>query len=172
MFEHRHRFAAWAAARAAQRGFVDSAKLIGALEQCGLREVVREPATWPQGAAEFDEAHVRWCERILVTLNAKPTHHGRAAKLISIYLKAMVITGGHHGSEFAKVIHPPIDRLLLQALSKDERFGAGNRALWRAAAWTTFDARAYLHLIGTLRGEGLDRPAFWMIERYWRAALS
>jgi hypothetical protein len=42
-FQHRHNFAVWASARAAQRGFTDVATLKEALDDCGIVEFVRDP---------------------------------------------------------------------------------------------------------------------------------
>ncbi|MCZ7679827.1 MAG: hypothetical protein M5U28_14110 [Sandaracinaceae bacterium] len=85
-----------------------------------------------------------------------------------MYVKAMVVIGPAHDSALARVAHPPIDSILLASLGADARFDVHHRRAWRATRWTTLDEASYFALIETLRAAGLDEPAFWMIERYWR----
>src|SRR5450755_4604971 len=110
---HQHRFAAWAAARAAQRGLTGTYTVINALEGCGVVTVADIANNWPATAAAFDNAHRDWCRALLKRLLsagiAKATY-GRAVKIIAIYLKSRIVLGGHHDTAFARVIHPPIDR--------------------------------------------------------------
>jgi hypothetical protein len=171
--EHRHRFALWAAARAAQRGLKggSNAALASALEKCGVVDVVRAPAaTWPGAPAAFDAVHEQWCIRVVAELEARgvATSFGRAAKLIAIYLKTVVVAAGFHDSALARTLHPPIDDILLSALASDPTFTKPSRQLWKQTRWTRLDRNSYAELIRSLRGERLDTPAFWMIERYWR----
>ena len=98
--------------------------------------------------------------------------YGRAAKLIAIYLKVLVVAGGHAGSPFAERLHPPVDNELLKALSRDRGFPREWRTNWRAIAWTRLDEDGYFALIESFRAAGLDRPAFWRIERYWSPELA
>ena len=168
---HHHRFAAWAAARAAQRGLANSRIIIDALEGCGVKAVVDNPDDWPQTAGAFDVAHRNWCsvllERLLAAGVSKATY-GRAAKVIAIYLKSRIVLGGQQDSPFATVIHPPIDRILLQSLAG--HLHARDRPLadhLRATTWTSLANDTYDDLIRRLRRAELDQPAFWCIERFW-----
>jgi len=171
--EHHHRFAAWAAARAALRGLADirTGTISHALEHCGVVGVVDTRARWPTSVAVFDAAHRDWCQALLKDLRSAGTgnaSYGRAAKVLAIYLKSRIVLGGHHAHAFAKVIHPPIDRILLQGIA--EHVCAGNQALakqLRTTTWTTLTAGAYYDLIDRLRGADLDRRAFWGIEQFW-----
>ncbi len=43
---------------------------------------------------------------------------GRAAKLVAVYLKAMVVVGQIVQTTLARVAHPPIDRMLLRNLAR------------------------------------------------------
>lgn len=43
VFEHRHRFARWAAARAAQRGFATTETIVDALDATRIRDFVSDP---------------------------------------------------------------------------------------------------------------------------------
>jgi hypothetical protein len=171
--QHHHRFAEWAAARAIQRGLADVriSTISDALKISGISRVADTARKRPTTAELFDSAHRRWCRAVMGSFRAAgvgEVSYGRAAKLIAVYLKSRIVLGGHHGHAFARVIHPPIDRLLLQALSAEVR--ANDRVLatrLRTANWTSLTESGYWDLIDSLRGAGLDRPAFWHVERFW-----
>lgn len=170
--EHRHRFAVWAAARAAQRGLkgAHNVVLAEALESCGVRDVVDAgAASWPTEAAQVDSRHAQWCSRIVDGLQAGgvAASYGRAAKLVAIYLKVTVIGAGFHETPFGRHLHPPIDDILLKALAAEPRFAAQACRRWRATRWTKLEAVEYAELVRSLRDAGLDVPGFWMVERYW-----
>lgn len=116
-YKHRHNFSVWAAARAAQRGFTNVEMLRDALEQCGIDVFVNTPST----ESEFEGHHKQWCNSICDFLNEKGVQnvtYGRAAKLVNVYLKSMLVLKNLSG-EPAKFIHPPIDRILLQNIAKN-----------------------------------------------------
>ena len=169
--DHRHLYGVWCAARAAQRGLKggSNAVLRRALESTELCELMEhDPETWPATSVEFDEHHKRWCRDIITTLELEDVDvsYGRAAKLVSIYVKTIVIVGGFNETEFARVAHPPVDSILLTALSKSDEGTDEVRRLWRTTVWTKLDEASYFDLIETFRDANLDDP-FWMIERYW-----
>ena len=167
--EHRHRFASWAAARAAQRGWLNSTELINALELSGLPRFVAERGREPISRDDFDENHRVWATSLLDALDLATTDglYGRAAKLIAIYLKGTVVLGPLGDSPLARISHPPVDRVLLQALSKDAKVPPHLRKLFRTATWTKFGHSEYERVIAALRTLlGPDEP-FWAIERYW-----
>lgn len=170
-FLHRHNFAAWAAARAAQRGWIKTHRIVGALANSGLPDFLRDPANWPDDPAGFDALHRHWCGRIIQYLgshgDAKATF-GRAAKVIAVYLKCMVVVGPGWDSSFAQVIHPPIDRVLLQGIAKDRRLDGDIRSLCRKCNWTQLTEERYYELIAELRTRNMHQPAFWALERHWR----
>jgi hypothetical protein len=171
--EHQHRFSIWAAARSIQRGLanVRIGTIDAALMACGVGEIADTEAKWPTTEALFDRAHRKWCRAIMRNLQSAGVgdmSYGRAAKLTAVYLKCRIVVGGHHEHSFANVIHPPIDRILLQALSKrvrakDPAFGT----FLRTVTWTSLAEANYWDLIARLRSAGLDKPAFWCIERFW-----
>jgi hypothetical protein len=124
--EHRHRFAVWAAARAAQRGLRNgSVRDLGrALAACGVVKMVRTPSAWPSTARTFDAVHLKWCRRIVRALSNTAEAQaifGRAAKLVSVYLKAMIMLAGHEDTPLGRVIHPPIDAILLRRLASNSK---------------------------------------------------
>jgi len=171
-FEHRHKFAAWAAARAVQRGWagIKTADIVDAVEHAGLLEFLQKPESWPQDAGSFDSLHRHWCCRLaecLRPLNAEATTFGRLAKVVAVYLKSMVVVGPDWASRLARIIHPPIDRLVLGGIASDSNLNARIRSACRNCNWTELNENGYYELINELRASGMDQPAFWMLERYW-----
>ena len=88
------------------------------------------------------------------------------AKIIAIYVKTMVVVGGHHKSPLARVAHPPIDAILLKALAK-LTLPPSLRTICRNTAWTKLDEKSYFELINDLRDAGLAEFGFWQVERHW-----
>ena len=172
LFEHRHRFAVWAAARAAQRGLTDVATLQRALEACGVQEFVRSRRNLRSSAQAFERHHRRWCSRIVTFLRRRGiagATYGRAAKLVAIYLKSMVVLGPDSDSPLGRVIHPPIDRrLLTNLLSMAPKHEHLRR--WRQTAWTKLDAEHYYALIADLRKAIPAGQPFWTLEQHWTSA--
>jgi len=141
LFIHRHNFAVWAAARAAQRGWQGANVQIlrEALEASGVQRFLPDPEFLNTSCNRFEELHKSWCVAIVATLNARAIQnvtYGRAAKLLAVYLKSMVIIGGAAYSSIARCVHPPIDRRLLQALAGDSRYEEQKRTVWRQTNWT------------------------------------
>lgn len=172
--EHRHRYAAWSAARAVQRDFKGASnslirEALGASDLPGL--LASSAKRWPATARAFDRAHRQWCQQIVDNLAQAgvETSFGRAAKVAAIYIKTLVVVGGHADSPLAQVAHPPIDAILLKCLAKQKHCRRDHRNLWRDTAWTKLEADDYYALIATLRAEGLDQPSFWTLERFWLA---
>ena len=97
--EHKHRFSAWAAGRAANvigcRFSVAQAKLI--LEVAGLKQLLVNPNNLPL-PHDIDPRHREWRTNVIAAANGQELNftHGVAAKLINIYLKAGFVCGGHH----------------------------------------------------------------------------
>jgi len=148
-YQHRHNFSVWAAARAAQRAFTDVETLRTALEASDIKSFIQEPC----GRAAFDEAHKTWCGQIIGHLQevgiSKATY-GRAAKLVNVYLKSMIVLRDLE-SEEADYIHPPIDRILLKSLARDESISASDRKILREIRWTKLTEKGYFDLIGVLK---------------------
>ena len=162
--QHRHNFAVWAGARAAQRGFTGVGLLREALEQSGVESFARQP----KKLKEFDEQHSCWCNSISRFLDNKGVvgaSYGRAAKLVNIYLKSMVVLRDLSGKS-ADVIHPPIDSILLSNLARDPKVDISARKKLRAVRWTKMDQEEYFRVIDLLRSINGERP-FWEIEKYW-----
>jgi len=168
--EHQHRLAAWAAGRAASvRGknafAVETAKRW--IEATPLPEFIPSPANIPD-AGEFDEKHKEWRESMITAAKPQVISHGTAAKLINAYLKVGVVCAGHH--EKAKHLHPPIDRLLLNALA--EHNVGGHKSIWKKYAtkgWSNFKSEDYQKVINTLKTlPELQTKGLWAVEYYWQ----
>jgi hypothetical protein len=168
--EHRHRFAVWAAARAAQRGFTTVAHLRAALENCGVRVFLQAHNSESVDEATFDGHHRDWCRAILAWLaNAgvrNPTY-GRAAKLVGVYLKSVVVLAGKEESPLGRVAHPPIDSILLTYMARSSAIVSDKKAGWARIRWTALDEGGYYVLIRELRSVLAPGQPFWLLERYW-----
>ena len=163
--EHTHRFAAWAASRAASvkdfRFSVAKGKSwIEAVD--GLRDCVCDPSNLPD-PKEFDETHRKWRERI-IQVSHRPMKHGVAAKLVNIYLKVAVVQCSFVNLPKVKAVHPPIDSVLLSQLRRIDSGFLRRRSL----IWTQFGSKKKKKVIKGIQdllGEG---EALWKIEKYWR----
>lgn len=176
--EHKHRFAAWAAGTAASvngcRFKVWQAKII--LEDAGLHEASRSIVYLPE-ANNFDAQHRDWRNNIIdAAHNYNDKHggslrftHGVAAKLINVYLKSIYVCGVNHDDPRVKAIHPPIDRILLDALYKQNI--AGKRKDWQAARrvkWSKLDSNQYQNVITAIKGILPYSAGLWQVEEYWQ----
>lgn len=169
VFEHRHRFATWAAARASQRGYATSMELISALEgQTDLREYCQSFYQRPNkfnriSARQFDSLHIAWSNSMAGHLKSiRGTTYGRMAKMINIYLKCMVVLV-KPSSDLSKVIHPPIDRILLCNIAKSNE----HLKHFDSIKWTQLNQNDYYDLINQLR-QNFSYNYFWEIENFWK----
>jgi hypothetical protein len=171
--DHQHRFAAWAAGRAASvkgcRFSVKQGREI--LEACGFDQKFSNPEQLPVSREGMNKAHRQWRER---AIQASRRHqltgfsHGVAAKLINIYLKSRFVCGGHHAHKRVCNLHPPIDNVLLKALGEKDR-GKFKKEWWQAKKkrWSKFASDDYEHVIKTI-GEVLQDQPLWRIEEDWQ----
>lgn len=172
ILEHKHRYSAWAASRAAStktcRFDVNTGKRI--IEVVGLQHLLVNADLLPS-STEMDASHKLWCE---TAIDAAISHgltgfgHGVAAKLINVYLKGAFVCGGLEMHERVVELHPPIDSLLLDELYKNDVGGRKKTwALARKRRWSKFDADQYQEVIGCIRLAMNGRP-LWQIEEHWR----
>jgi hypothetical protein len=170
---HQHRFAAWAASRAASvkgcRFSVERGRKI--LEACGFDENFSTPEQLPASKDGMNKEHRQWREKaIQASKEYEPMgfRHGVAAKLINVYLKCRFVCGGHHAHESVRNLHPPIDDVLLKTLA--ERDCGKLKKEWRKARmkrWSKFTSDDYEDLIEKIRQALHDQP-LWKIEEYWK----
>jgi hypothetical protein len=154
--EHRHRFASWAAARAAQRGFTNTKNIIEAINSTDIRKTVETKSLWPKRKSDFERLHRQWCTQIISTLRklGVKSSYGRAAKIVAIYFKIAIILSDNERSVFGKIIHPPVDRILLSSLNIKQN-------------WTTLSEEKYFLVMKKLK-EINGNKAFWEIECNWK----
>lgn len=169
--EHKHRFSAWAAGRAASvngcRFSVKQAKAI--LESAHMNQLLGDPNNLPM-PQEIDNIHRVWRNNIIdaAEIQGLTFTHGIAAKLINIYLKAGFVCGGHHEHAHVQALHPPIDSVLLDELSA--RDVGGFRRTWnevRKIRWSNFNSEQYETVIKNIRN-ALPNECLWAVEQYWR----
>ncbi len=170
--EHKHRFAAWAAGRAANvkgcRFKVEQGKLI--LEGASLHVIASTIDNLPQ-PNDFDRQHREWRNDIIQAAQRYQLAftHGVAAKLINIYLKSIFICGGNHEDPRVKAIHPPIDRVLLDALYKHNI--GGQRYEWQAARrirLSRLNCEQYERVISAIKQTIPEGSGLWEIEEHWQ----
>lgn len=170
IFRHRHNFSVWAAARATQRGFTTVDKLRDALQNSGLVEFVRDNASFEIDAATFATRHAEWCNKIIEILKVSGVANvtfGRAAKLVAVYIKSMVVVGPHAQTSLARVAHPPIDWILLRNLSRLEKLPRDAKRVFRTTNWTDLDRDGYYALIRLIQDSMPGLDPFWRLEEYW-----
>ncbi len=170
--EHKHRYNAWAASRAAStkscRFEVSQGKEI--IEAFGLHQLISDPNTLPT-PVQIDTAHREWRNTAIAAATGKSLNdfsHGIAAKLINVYLKGVFVCGGHEGHANVAALHPPIDSLLLNELYS--RNVGGLRAQWgiaRKLRWSKFTSTQYENVITAIRLVMGTSP-LWKVEEYWR----
>ncbi|MEE4246199.1 MAG: hypothetical protein V2I33_12360 [Kangiellaceae bacterium] len=170
--EHKHRFAAWAAGRAANvngcRFTVEQAKKV--LEDAGLNIVAHSVMNLPD-PKDFDCTHEEWRERVIEASKSIGLNftHGVAAKLINIYLKSIFVCSNEHNSAKVKAIHPPIDSVLLDALYKQDI--SGKRKDWQAARkarWSKLSSKQYQAVINAIKEALPSKSGLWEIEEFWQ----
>jgi hypothetical protein len=170
LFQHRHNFFAWAAARAVNRKFTTVENLKDAIEACGVVNFVRHQKNLDIGRKEYCDLHRNWCRQIIVFLNLKGVTgatFGRAAKLIAVYIKGMVVVGGYADSQLAKIADPPIDRIILQNIARDKEVLSSHKSSWRTICWTNLDEADYYDLVDQLLSTLAPGEPFWKLERHW-----
>ncbi len=168
-FQHKHNFAAWAGARAAQRAWgAKVSQLRAAIEHCGLVDFVTSSNHENITSDSFDLLHRQWCKEIVSYLKVKGIAHvtyGRAAKLVAVYLKSIVVLGDLD-SNISKVAHPPIDGILLKNLARSPNIVHPAQAVWASVHWTKLTEDQYFSLIAQFRTFMKQRP-FWELEEFW-----
>ncbi len=171
--EHKHRFSAWAAGRAANvngcRFSVEEASAI--LDRANLKHLLIGPDQLPE-PLKIDITHREWRTAVIAAAKSQGLNftHGVAAKLINIYLKAGFVCGGHDTDPRVQALHPPIDSLLLDELYRQDV--GGSRYEWgkaRATRWSKFTSDQYQNVIKSIRKWALSQNVpLWEVEQYWR----
>jgi len=170
--EHKHRYTAWAASRAAstktRRFNVLQGKNI--IEAIGLNRLIANPNLLPT-PAHIDSKHREWREAAILAAKTKDLtgfSHGVAAKLINVYLKGAFVCAGHENHPNVAALHPPIDSLILDQLHAGNVGEQGEQ--WAAARkrrWSKFTSEEYESVISAIKTT-MGGSDLWKIEAYWR----
>lgn len=160
--EHVHNYAVWTSARAVSRDFTTTANIKKAVESSGLRSFVNNPQSI--SSLELDIHHKIWANQLIEFLHfvvGEKATYGRAAKIISIYLKTSVILCNRGVCDRSEVIHPPIDAILLNSIAKKR-----NMPELTKERWTQLDEESYWRLVTKLRAAigSFD----WRLEYFWK----
>jgi len=167
--EHRHRFSVWAAARAAQRGLTSVDILREALERCGIRDFLNPANLNDVDDGKFREQHEKWCGSIVGFLKKKrvsKTTYGRAAKMVAVYLKSMIVLGPQTQSSLSQVAYPPIDGRLLRNISQAGDVTCPDKDGLGKVKWTKLNRKDYYKLVERLRKCLPHGHPFWKLERF------
>ncbi len=198
---HRHRLACWSASRAAQRGMAGfdvengrqmiEAALFGGGALFDIRVHADERAeawneVWnnlPDNYDDFMQWHGGKRDMMIGQFNPPdPIHfHGRAAKLLNVYMKAFLFS--EINDQARPVVHPPVDSKLLKGLKREirERKQQGNplanealvlEAILQPAnshvrAFTHMTSGGYEAIIGAFH-QLTNGVGLWKIEKFWK----
>ncbi len=170
--EHKHRYAAWAAGRAASTKTCRFEVQIGKeiLEEIGLDKLLSSPDNLPP-LESIDLEHRFWRQNAIIAAEKRGLvgfGHGVAAKLINVYLKGAFVCAGHEGHPKVEGLHPPVDSLLLDELYVNNVGGLkSDWLLARKLRWSKFNSQQYEAVIQSIRTAMQDKP-LWQVESYWR----
>lgn len=164
LFEHKHRFSAWAASRAA------STKTCRFKVELGQKilEIVKKRKI-PTSQKIFDKFHENIRKEIINEANKLGLNftHGIAAKLFNCYLKSMYINDESIDINIRNVIHPPIDTLILESLY-EKNIGDAKKKWGKAKKirWTKFTSEDYQEVIDEII-KIYSQQGLWKVEEYW-----
>lgn len=161
--EHSHRFACWTAATAVRRGNKNwnNAKIKEVIEKSKLRYILflKQKINY----SLYSKTHEAICNMIINEFGEKYfCSFGQAAKIVAIYLKTTLM--GNQDHPLSKIMHPPIDSVLLKNLSKvSEEFKD-----FQNKTWTAFDVREYNEVLNKIRvWSDNNQTDLWEVEKYW-----
>jgi hypothetical protein len=188
LVEHSRRFAIWCASIAASRSpkcrfsVEQGKKMITETEE--LYQLAGRPDLLPE-KKNFDTRHKEWrldlinnAQNMIGNGAGREFTHGVAAKLINVYLKSIFLSSNiqlESDKDRSKIdaLHPPIDRLLLTALGKDQNCPKprhnGKTVSWNFfvnSGWSKFNNEEYEEVIKAIHG--ITQGVLWKIESYWK----
>jgi hypothetical protein len=155
--EHKHRYAVWTAARA-QRAFATNELIASAIEEADIRSFIESTDGISQ--EEFDAYHKEWCTKIIDFFGDDKCKYGRAAKIVSIYLKTAIVLPQQGISPLCNIIHPPIDKILLSNIASRTPLKH-----FAKVTWTTMTKEKYWKVVDDIRAA--FGKCNWEIEQFW-----
>jgi len=163
--EHKFRFSAWAASRAASTSKLCRFEVKQG-QKC-LRSI--KNIEIPNNQKKFDILHQRLRKKIISEAAKfnKEFSHGVAAKLINVYFKSMIICDNKMSKKIQSIIHPPIDSILLKTLYENNIGGLGKEfKKIDKIKWSKLNSEQYEECIKYIKIIMKNKP-LWMIEEYW-----
>jgi hypothetical protein len=172
---HKHLYACWCAASAYGRGLKNGGNETAfALIQASGLQCVTSPD-------DMDEDVDAWLLGLMNKIMVKAElmgldgfSFGRAQKLVSIYLKTVLVCGEHHSHRLVVKLPPPLDRQLFNGLKvylRDHPDNPGKDAFLKAqsvrSSWTTFTDKDYVAHVAALKLIMGSQPLYFA-EEHWR----
>lgn len=173
---HTHNFACWTAAAAVRRGFTTNEVIASAIEKAKLHEWANQLL---ENFDNFSAEHDNICDRLVNELESVPNQKeeyytkctfGRAAKIVSIYLKTYIVLPYIYDSKYdllLETIYPPIDQLLLTGIQEDRE---KLPSIVKKYKWTKASKDEYHILRNALIAA--DLPFNWKTEEFWKGYRS
>ena len=174
--KHKHLYAKWCAAAAYGRGLAGGGNSLAfeLIEASGLGQI-----TVPEHIGQdVDQWQIGFMKNIVdeaARKNVPDFSFGRAQKLVNIYLKTVLVCGGHHLHRSVALLHPPLDFELFKGLrsflSKNRVAHANARSAFIAAQkrnprWTKFDEGDYTAHIDAIKLLMAGKPLY-QVEEHW-----
>lgn len=169
-------FAKWCAAAAYGRGLAGGGNSLAfrLIEVSGLDQIA--------GPEHIGQDVDEWQMSFMKKIDAEATHlgisgfsFGRAQKLVNIYLKTILVCGGHHQHPSVALLHPPLDAELFKGLrtflSKNRKSMVKARSAFTAAQkrnprWTMFSEADYVAHIDAIKLLMAGKPLY-QVEEHW-----
>jgi len=172
--EHLHRFAVWAAARAASKCRLSNLEVSNLIEFISLRNEIEKLRNTDPLTESVYRNWIRVTGNNMVekvkNIEYPPTKKenfkvnsftfGIAAKIISIYIKTVEVIPSKGESQLSTIAYPPIDSILLKAINL-------NQGLDLTPQWSTLNWEGYEKNIDILLGHYGNIP-MWTIEKDWK----
>lgn len=188
-FEHRYRFAAWCASRAASSSRKCRFSVRQGVEIANRVNLFQLARGWEElpHPSEFDQWHRKLRRQIICAakqiLGDRHFTHGVAAKFINVYMKALFAASAQErlseeNRAKLNVIHPPVDRLLINGLiAAEDENTCSDKLLWKKVnlsrtrngygGWSSLNSEEYEKIVHAIR-RVTDGKGLWRIEKYWK----
>lgn len=169
-------YAKWCAAAAYGRGLAGGGNSLAfeLIDISGLDQVTG-PEHIGKNVDEWQMSFMKKIEAKAVSLGVLDFSFGRAQKLVNIYLKTVLVCGGHHQHPSVALLHPPLDSELFRGLRSflwKNRAAMGDArsafiaAQKRNSRWTMFSEVDYIAHIDAIKLLMAGMPLY-QVEEYW-----
>ena len=174
--KHKHHYAKWCASAAYGRGLIGGGNALAfeLIETSGLGQITA-PEHIGQNVDQWQLGFMRTIEIEAARRGGSGFSFGRAQKLVNIYLKTVLVCGGHHQHPSVALLHPPLDFELFKGLrsflSKNRTTLIKARTAFLAAqkrnpSWTKFSEADYMAHIDAIKLLMAGKPLY-QVEEHW-----